>query len=350
MTDMHFMYGRANGNASEARRLYAEAFPNRTLPSDKLFSKLHQRLRENGSFVIKKHDAGRPKTVTTPETEEYVLRRVEENPSISTRTIATELNINRTLVWKIFREQLLYPYHFQRVQALLAPDYDSRLGFSRFILGKIAENQNFTANILFTDEAIFTNNRIINFHNNHVWADANPYSVMETRHQHRYSLNVWLGIFGDRLIGPVFLPNRLDSATYMHFLSNILPPLLENVPLIDRVNQWFMHDGAPPHFAIVVRNFLNATYNNKWIGRGGPVPWPPRSPDLNPLDFCIWGYLKSLVYSRPTNNVDDLQQRIENECQTVAQNPGIFERIRASFKRRCEACVQMAGGHVEQFL
>ncbi|EZA55357.1 hypothetical protein X777_04810 [Ooceraea biroi] len=60
-----------------------------------------------------------------------------------------------------------------------------------------------------------------------------------------------------------------------------------------------MHDGAPPDFAVIVRNFLNETYNNNWIGRGGPVPWPPRSPDFNPLDFCIWGYLKSLMYSRP---------------------------------------------------
>ncbi|KAJ8951109.1 hypothetical protein NQ318_021553 [Aromia moschata] len=37
-----------------------------------------------------------------------------------------------------------------------------------------------------------------------------------------------------------------------------------------------------------------------------PVNWPARSSDLNPLDFCIWGYLKTLVYSSPVGNIDDL--------------------------------------------
>jgi hypothetical protein len=44
--DMHFMYGRANGNAREARRLYAEHYPQCRIPSHKLFTKFHQRLIE----------------------------------------------------------------------------------------------------------------------------------------------------------------------------------------------------------------------------------------------------------------------------------------------------------------
>ncbi|GBL73687.1 hypothetical protein AVEN_230681-1 [Araneus ventricosus] len=37
-------------------------------------------------------------------------------------------------------------------------------------------------------------------------------------------------------------------------------------------------------------------YPGRWIGRGGPVLWPPRSPDLTSLDFFLWGHLKELVY------------------------------------------------------
>ena len=36
------------------------------------------------------------------------------------------------------------------------------------------------------------------------------------------------------------------------------------------------------------------------IGQGGPVPWPARSPDLNPLDFWLWGHLKAMVYAAPS--------------------------------------------------
>lgn len=350
MADIHFMYGCANGNAYQAQRLYAEAFPNRLLPSDKLFTKLHQRLREYGSFSVRKSDAGRPRSVSTPEAEVNVLQRIEENPGTSTRRLAAELNIDASLIWRILHEQQLYPFHIQRVQALTAPDYGSRMVFCRFMLRKVAENVNFAANILFTDEAIFTNNGVINFHNNHVWADENPHAVVQSRHQHRFSLNVWLGVLGDRLIGPAFLPNRLNGELYLGFLNDTLPPLLENVPLNDRVRLWFMHDGAPPHFSINVREYLNQNYNDRWIGRGGPTAWPPRSPDLNPLDFCIWEYLKSLVYSRPVDNLADLRQQIEDACRTIRRNPGRFERIRASFLRRCEVCVQMEGGHVEHLL
>ncbi|GBM23804.1 hypothetical protein AVEN_91142-1 [Araneus ventricosus] len=56
---------------------------------------------------------------------------------------------------------------------------------------------------------------------------------------------------------------------------------------------WFQHDGVPAHFSTNVRNYLNATFGARWIGRGGPVPWPPRSPDLSSLDYLLWGHLKS---------------------------------------------------------
>jgi hypothetical protein len=46
----------------------------------------------------------------------------------------------------------------------------------------------------------------------------------------------------------------------------------------------------------IAREFLNNNYTNRWIGRRGPIAWPARSPDLNPLDFYLWGHLKTIVY------------------------------------------------------
>jgi len=42
---------------------------------------------------------------------------------------------------------------------------------------------------------------------------------------------------------------------------------------------WYMHDGAPTHFVHNVREHLNTVFGQRWIGRGGPVAWPSRSPD-----------------------------------------------------------------------
>ncbi|GJQ70954.1 hypothetical protein Trydic_g870 [Trypoxylus dichotomus] len=74
-------------------RLCAKAFPSRAIPSDKLLSKLHLRLRETGSFD-KKPNAERPKSETTSEAEENDLRIAEENQNSNTRRKGAELNIN----------------------------------------------------------------------------------------------------------------------------------------------------------------------------------------------------------------------------------------------------------------
>ena len=61
---------------------------------------------------------------------------------------------------------------------------------------------------------------------------------------------------------------------------------------LDRLNletgarlQWYQQDGAPPHNYLSLREHLDITFPNSWIGRNGPIAWPPRSPDLSVLDF-----------------------------------------------------------------
>ena len=79
----------------------------------------------------------------------------------------------------------------------------------------------------------------------------------------------------------------------------------------------FQQDGAPPHWGLIVRNFLNETFPNRWIGRNDPTPWPPRSPDITPLDFFLWGYVKDRVYRTPVRDVETLQSRIIEVLATV---------------------------------
>ena len=62
-----------------------------------------------------------------------------------------------------------------------------------------------------------------------------------------------------------------------------------------RPQMFSMHDGAPAHFSLSVRGHFDAHYPGCWIGRDGLIAWPPRSPGLNPLNFYLWGHLKSSV-------------------------------------------------------
>jgi hypothetical protein len=55
---------------------------------------------------------------------------------------------------------------------------------------------------------------------------------------------------------------------------------------------------------------MNDHFPGKWIGRNGPVAWPPRSPDLNPIDFYVWCPVKNEVHSTPVTTVDELWEPI----------------------------------------
>jgi hypothetical protein len=138
--------------------------------------------------------------------------------------------------------------------------------------------------------------------------------------QHRFSISV----LGSEFIGRLALPNRLTDAAYHRFYLGAIPVLLEHAPLHQRQHMRFMHDGAPPHFVSFVGQHLNQTLYEQWIGQGGLVNWPARSPDLNPLDFWLWGHLNTSVYSAPSNDLEVLQQRVENAWQGKRVKPGIF--------------------------
>lgn len=125
---------------------------------------------------------------------------------------------------------------------------------------------------------------------------------------------------------------------------------MEHIPLEARHNTWFQHDGAPTHFGTIVREFLNNTYGRRCIGRGGPVHWPPRSPDLTPLDFFVWGHMKSLVYSSPVRDEMDLVARVTEAAGCIKDNVNVLSRVRQSLHERLRLCNQEGGRHFEQLL
>ena len=97
-------------------------------------------------------------------------------------------------------------------------------------------------------------------------------------------MNVWCSVLGNKLVGP-FVFDNLTGNAYELFLRIELPGSLEDIPLMTRSLMYFQHDRAPPHYTRLVRDYLNESFRNRWVGRGGPVAWPPRSPDLRLLIF-----------------------------------------------------------------
>ncbi|GBP81085.1 hypothetical protein EVAR_37211_1 [Eumeta japonica] len=136
--------------------------------------------------------------------DEQILRLFEEDGARSIRNVASLLEISIWKIWKIVRQNNKHAFHYTPVQGLQNNDFNNRVRLCRFLLHADVDDPDFLKSILWTDESKFTKEGILNLHNLHHWSskDENPRVKRQRLFQRRFSLNVWAGVIGDRIIGP----------------------------------------------------------------------------------------------------------------------------------------------------
>jgi len=72
--------------------------------------------------------------------------------------------------------------------------------------------------------------------------------------------------------------------------------------------------------------------------------WPPNSPDINPMDYAIWGALQQR-HQRQFKTVEELKQAIVIEWQKLSQR--FIDNSINEWHRRLEAVIKNGGGHIE---
>ena len=176
----------------------------------------------------------------------------------------------------------------------------------------------------FTDEAYFTRDGVNNTRNSYLWHLDNPHGMSKAT-----TINVWCGVIADQVTGPHSVWQRLTADISANCLQHELSAVLENVPLQTRSQMYYQHDGAPPHFSQVVRQYLNQQFENQWIGFAGAKNWPPWSPDLDPLEYHVWGYMPAVVYARKVNTREELLQRVLSAARCI-DNGAVFLKVTSS--------------------
>lgn len=340
-----------NQNAFRTAELFNEREENRNVQR-KYVIELIRKFRETGSVANKKRNVEKP--VRNEAVEVAVLGHVYMDPTLSTRQLVSVSGINRGSIQGILKTHHFHPYKIKLVHEINEDDEDRRLQFCEIISERALNNPNYVFNICFSDECSFFLNGTVNRHNCRYWSDHNPHIYHESHTQHPQKLNVWCGIYGDHIIGPFFIPGNLDGDMYLRLLQEAIDPAITNIIENDNNNQYvegevmFQQDGAPPHYAIAVRNYLNENYPGRWIGRRGSVEWPARSPDLSPLDFFLWGHLKSKIYATQPASIEELRERITLECQQIT--PDMLRNVRRRFEQNLYYCMEVNGGHFQHLL
>ena len=165
----------------------------------------------------------------------------------------------------------------------------------------------------------------------------NPHALFQ-KPLHDQKVGAWCALLRGRIIGPIFFENTITSERYIH---NILEPFFDQLTEQEKQQGWFQQDGAgaTAHIARVSMAAVGEVFGDRVISCG---LWPPRSPDLTPPDFYLWGKLKGSVYADNPRTMDELKQKIIS----VIQNIAFFQNT----QRRARLCLQVNGAHFQQLL
>ena len=84
----------------------------------------------------------------------------------------------------------------------------------------------------------------------------------------------------------------------------------EEIKSEDLYDIWFQQDGA-------TIDLLRSIFGNRIISRNGDVTWPPRSCDLTPLDYYVWGAVKDKCYANNPETIQDLKDEIQTAIADI---------------------------------
>lgn len=253
----------------EAADLFNITFPDRAPITKSTVLKTVKRFQETGS-VKDRPRSGRSKTATDEDTRMIVMQSFVENPHASTRKVAKQLNISHFSVHSNLQLEKWHPYKMILVQELKENDYARRIDFCDKMMRLYDIDRTFFDNIIFSDEATFQLTGEVNTHNCRYWNDKNPRWMRDEHTQYPEKLNVWCGFSARGLVGSFIINGNLNGGVYLNLLRDEIVPAARNSFKGNLANVWFQQDGAPPHNTIAVRNYLNATFPNRWIGYRRP--------------------------------------------------------------------------------
>ena len=294
-------------------------------------------------------NSGRPRTARSVANVDRVRQELQNHPTVSVRRNHC-YNISKSTFSRIASRDLnWHPYKIQRRHALKPEDYQRRVNFSNWLLNRPAR---FYETLIIGDEASFPMDGRVSTHNVRRYAPRNapPQDFTYDVPNDKRKVTVWIGLMGNNtLIGPVFFRNNVNGED---MINNHVVTELERLHYQRQRNGafprlWWAQDGAPPHRYRPVHGRLQTLFPNRVIGLGHDPEWPARSPDLNPLDFFLWGYLKARVYRTPPASPQDLENRIRAEVRALRRRRGMIRRGVRDMESRARRCINRQGRHIE---
>ena len=290
----------------------------------------------------KKHDR-RSDAIRTPQFVARVQEMVDNDPSKSMNALAKDLGVAYGTIYRVIYEDLRYKsYVLKRGQFMDPAMQERRLTKAKKLLNKVKHPEKDNLLKFFSDEKNFEQDQKVNRRNDR-WLCQDPHDVPRVMHTKFPATVMVLGVIsseGDVMPPYFFLKGlRVRAAEYVKVLREVIKPWMDTIangrPYV------FQQDSAPAHKAKVTQEWLEENVPYHW----SPDVWPPSSPDLNPLDYYVWGVVERETNKHPHNTLDSVRQSITD----VMTNMDKVQVTKACnrFRSRIEAVIAADGGFIE---
>lgn len=368
--DMILIYGECHEDAAAALKMYKERYgATRKCPSNtRIIKDALEKLRGNQPLAPQQEGSDSEDSTTTskkaPQSSQsstvqhktLKAKKLDKPPKRSApqqedsgsedSTITSKKKPRRSQPSTVQRKTLKAKKSYKSLKGKTSNgDYFPREMFCQWLLDNVSEDPDFLANIMWTGESTFSPNGVTSFKNMWYWCrpgERPPPIVVPSGEP--IKVHVWAAIHQNEIIGPIFIDGNLNTEKFLELLDSTVSDYVDGQPLNMRNQLWYQLNGLPAHSVPAAREKLTEMFGDQWIGRYGPIKWPPKSADLSPLELFLWKSVKNEVYGKHMKNcAEELKKKITEAFEKIkkkAAKGDLLNKERNKVLKQCENTIK----------
>ena len=303
-------------------------------------------LQRNSTTKIK---INRKRPARTSSIMQQVLEKIDVEDPPTQRAIAKSLQISQSTVCKTIKDSGFVLRKKRKVQKLTSAHVEKRRQRARRLYLQLANGR--YRNFITTDESWFYLDGTSGKRKVCYIKKSDPdydRMLLQQDSSRPKGFMVWGGISakGKTTLRFVEPGAKINSDYYVNkilkpFLSRDIPRLY---PKRAKIRPVLHQDSAPSHVSKKTIDFLEKC-EIKYVK---PEEWMPKSPDVAPMDYAIWGYLKQRLNKIKIETLDELKKKLLNEWKKMEQN--YIDKVLAKWPKRVFLVYKARGFHIEHRL